>query len=129
MADTGVVFGKPETRSVKIDTNLTDKEYFLVTMDTTDEHVVNLAAAATSVLFVLTEGANGSASDVKQGTIVTGGYTKVKLGGTVSAGGKITADSNGKGVAATTGNNVACIALANGVDGDIIPVVVDQAIA
>lgn len=128
MADTGVVFGKPQTRSVTIDTNLADKEYYLVTMDTTDEHVVNLAAAATAVLFILIEGSNG-ATTATRGTIVTGGYAKVKLGGSVNAGAKLTADSAGKAITASSGNNVACIALAGGVDGDIIPVVVDQAIA
>lgn len=128
MADTGVVFGKPETRSVTIDSNLTDKEYFFVTMDTTDEHVVNLAAAATAVIFPLIEGGNG-ATTATRGTIVTGGQTKIKLGGSVNAGAKLTSDGAGKAVTASTGNNVGAIALAGGVDGDIIPVLVDQAIA
>lgn len=128
MADSGVVYGKPETRSVSIDTNLADKEYFFVTMDTTDEHVVNLAAAATAVIFPLLEGANG-ATTATRGTIAVGGQAKMKLGGSVNAGAKLTSDGAGKAITASSGNNVGAIALAGGVDGDIIPVVVSQAIA
>ena len=38
-------------------------------------------------------------------------------------------DGAGKAITASTGNNVGAIALTGGVDGDIIPVIVDQAIA
>ena len=59
----------------------------------------------------------------------TGGVAQVKLGGTVSAGGKIKSDASGFGVAvATTGTvnqNSIGTARLDGVSGDIIPVQID----
>ena len=120
MADTGNFFGDTITRTVLCDTDLSAKQYYLVTLDSSDDNVVNLAAAATSVQFVLTEGANGSAASPKVGSIALGGRTKVTLGGTVGAGVPFMSDGNGKAIAATNGKYAAGILLKGGVSGDIV---------
>lgn len=63
-------------------------------------------------------------------TVMLLGLTKLLLGGTVVAGGKIASNGSGVGVAATTGNTVIATALTGGVSGDIIEAVVPgQALA
>jgi hypothetical protein len=70
--------------TVTIDTNLADKAYHFVTLDTTDDKVVNLATAATAVPFILVEDGDGSSTAVT-GSIIVSGRTKVKTGGAVTA--------------------------------------------
>lgn len=50
------------------------------------------------------------------------GVTKVEAGGTVTVGQKIQSDNAGKALTAATGDHVLGKALASGVAGDIIPV-------
>lgn len=50
------------------------------------------------------------------------GVAQLELGGSVTRGGEVTSDANGKGVAAVSTNFVGAIALSSGVVGDIIPV-------
>ena len=108
------------TLTVRIDTNLSSKEGYLVTMDTTDDLVVNLAAAATSSLFVLEQGADGSSAETVGVIALPGSVTKVKAGGAISAGDKITSDGNGAGIATITDkNNYAGFALENAANGDM----------
>lgn len=47
------------------------------------------------------------------------------IAGTIQAGQLIASDANGKGVVATSGQNVGAIALDNGVSGDLLRVFVD----
>lgn len=129
MPTTGVVFGKLQTKTVILDSNLTDKEYFLVTFDTTDDNVVNLGTGATLPLYILVEGGDGS-STARVGTIVVPGtVVKVKTGGVVVAGDYLTSDANGKAVAAGTGDNYGAVAIENGANGDLILVVTALGIA
>lgn len=117
-------FGDLVTMTVTIDTDLSDKEYYLVNLETTGEKIVNIAAGATAPVFVLCEGGDGSTTSLK-GTIALSGRVKVKLGGTVAAGDKLT--SNGSGLAITTTtdtNNFGLIALEDGVANDIIDALV-----
>lgn len=110
------------TRTVKIDTNLSGKENLLVTLDATDEDVVNLAASGAKSAFVLSSGADGSTTPTI-GTIVGDGFVKVQLGGTVAPGDYLTpkSDGSGKAVACTTdGQAYSLIAMGVGVTGDII---------
>lgn len=127
MADTGVVSGKPETRSVKIVTDLSDKEYYLCNLDlTNDDEVDGLAADATKNAYILLETYDGSTNN-RTGVIATGGQSKVKLGGTVTVNDFIVPDGNGKGIAATADNQIyAAVPLQNGVSGDIIAVQVTR---
>lgn len=123
---TGVTTGTIQTRTVRIDSNLSDKTGYAVSLDATDFPVVNLLAAATSVPFVLLEGADGSAT-ATTGTIVTAGRTQVKLGGTVAPGDKLTATTNGVWIKTTTaGNNFGAISEEVGASGDFISVLVAQ---
>lgn len=121
MANPTGVYEKIEgfTRTVRIDSDLSAKEKYLVTLDTTDDGVVNLAAGATAPLHVLIEGADGSSNEAV-GTVATpGAYVKVKAGGSISAGDKITSDGSGKGIATTTDtNHYAGTAWENAASGD-----------
>lgn len=119
MAKTGIYEVVVATRTVRIDSNLLAKTNYLVTLDTTDDFVVNLAAAATAPLFVLTEGTDGS-SDEAVGTIaLPGSIVRVLAGGAISAGDKITANGSGEGIATTTDkNHVAGVAMENAADAD-----------
>lgn len=120
MADTGNLFGDTVQRSVIADSDLSAKQYYLVTLDASDDNVVNLAAAATAAQFVLTEGANGSSTSPKAASIAVGGRTKVTLGGTVGAGVPFMSDASGKAIAATNGKYQAGILLKGGVSGDVV---------
>lgn len=114
------------TASITIDTNLTDKEMYFVAPDATDDDVYNIANA-NDVCFPLSEGGNGATTAIK-GTIVLAGVTKLKLGGTVAQGDKLAADSAGKGVVAGDAAHYHAIAMAKGVDGDIIPVLISHGV-
>jgi len=60
------------TLTVRIDTNLADKEGYAVNFDATDDFVVNLATDQTLPPFVLMEGADGSVTPTT-GTIALPG--------------------------------------------------------
>ena len=120
--NTGIVTGRPETRSVQVTSDLTGKEYTLVKLAA--NNTVVAADDATAVPYVLTEGVDGSTTE-RTVAIVIGGRTKVKLGGTVAVGDRLTADSNGAAVATTSGGaEYGLTAETAGVAGDIIPVTV-----
>ena len=123
----GVVSNKPETRSVNLVTNLTDKENYFVNLDTTNQDEIDsIAAGSTEVPYILLEGYDGSTNN-RTGTIAIGGVAKLKLGGTVTANQFITSDGSGKGIACTADNEIyGAVALQNGVNGDIIAVKVVQ---
>lgn len=124
MATTGVVYGDTVTRSVTMDTDLSDKEYFLANLDTSDEENVDIASDASAFPFVLTDAGDGSSSDYL-GAIAIGGRVKVKAGGTIAAGDKLTSDSDGKAVATTTDtNHYGLIALEVGASNDVIEALV-----
>jgi hypothetical protein len=116
---TASLFGNTETRTVTIDSDLSSKAGFLVALDTTDDLTVNIASGATAFPFVLTEDGDGSSTAIS-GSIAIGGRVKVKLGGTVVPGDKITSDGTGKGIKTTTDtNHYGLIMLENGVTGDV----------
>lgn len=111
-----------DTRTVNIDTNLSGKENLLVTLDATDEGVVNLAASGAKSAFVLITGADGS-SVPTIGTIVTDGLVKVKIGGNVTPGDFLSPKSDGTGKAVTCtadGQAYSLLAMGKGVADDII---------
>lgn len=121
---TAQMFGDTVTMTVKIDTNLLDKEYYLVNLETTGDKVVNLATNAAAIPLVLAEGKNGS-STVDYGTVCVGGRVKVKLGGSVNAGDKLTSNGSGLAIATTTDtDHYGLIALEDGSANDIIDALV-----
>jgi hypothetical protein len=60
-------------------------------------------------------------------TVTYNGVSKVKLGGTVAAGARVTVNASGQIVAATTGDSVLGIALAGGASGEIGTVLIGAA--
>ncbi|MFZ5998058.1 MAG: DUF2190 domain-containing protein [Nitrospirota bacterium] len=113
-----------------------------------DDDTLSVASAASDELVGVFQHTTSAAGDDVR--VMITGITKVVLGGTVTRGGLITADANGKGVAAaqhthtenTAGTytqnattaaasavRVIGKALASGVSGDIIPVLLTPGIA
>lgn len=120
MSRTGVITAKPETLTLQSELDLSAKQYFLAKFDGSDDELLALATDASAFCFAIQEGYDGSSS-AKQEAVAIGGVTKVKLGGTVAAGAKLTADSNSKAVATTTDtNHYSLVALQGGVANDII---------
>jgi hypothetical protein len=93
-----------------------------------DDDTLSVAAASTDLLVGVFQHTTTAANDEVR--IMMSGISRVKLGGTVTRGNLITSDANAKGVAAApaAGVNAYIIgqALASGVDGDIIPVLLSQ---
>lgn len=84
---------------------------------------VVVGAAATDALIGVTVGSAKSGDPVSVRLRSAEGTSKVKLGGTVTLGAKVTSNGSGLGVATTTGGNeVVGIALEAGVSGDIIEI-------
>jgi hypothetical protein len=102
--------------------------YRIVKFGTTDDFVVQ-GAAATDALIGVVEGVAPALGE--RCTVVTHGIAEIKLGGTVARGGPVTSDATGQGVAAApaAGNNNRIIgfALASGVSGDIVNVLLAPA--
>lgn len=96
-----------------------------------DDTVVQAAAAADSVIgavsMVAVPGLGAVSGDRVDVELI--GIVDIKLGGSVTRGGLVTSDAAGKAIAATAaaGSNVraAGIALASGVAGEIIPVLLN----
>lgn len=108
------------TKAYKAGADLSAKQYFIVKLDT-DQDTVVLASAGTDFLIGTIENkpkANENASVLLRSGGATG---KVVLGGSVSAGNFLTADSAGKAVATTSGGDeILGRALKDGSAGDII---------
>jgi hypothetical protein len=91
-----------------------------VSFGTTDNQI-GMASASTDLLVgVSTE---QDTADTAVCDVIHLGEAKLVLGGTVSAGDRVTSNASGAGVTATTGT-VGAIALKDGVAGDVIPVIV-----
>lgn len=129
MADpTGTVYGAPVTITLTCDSDLSAKGNYAVNLDTTDERNANLAADSSKFPFPLIEGEDGSVSKA-QISVAVQGFAKVKCGGSVLPGDKLTADSAGKWVpTATSGEHYGAIALEIGATNDVIGVIVSQGV-
>jgi len=104
--------------------DLSAKLHFLAKVDPTDGDLILAAAGTDTVIGVITEAA---AAD-KPVTVQFGGLAKVKAGGTIVAGDRLTSDGSGQAIATTTaGNRVFGIALDAGASGNIVPVMLIQA--
>lgn len=122
-----ITTGNTQTISVNIATNLSAKSaHFVSIADNGQYPTVALLEAATSVPFILVEGADGSTT-ATDGTIAVSGITTLKIGGNVTAGDKITTTTGGVGITTITDrNNYGAIALESGASGDEIRVLVIQ---
>jgi len=89
-----------------------------------DDSTLSIAttSASDSLVGIFQHATSNAGDEVR--TMLTG-ISRIKLGGTVTRGQKLTCDGSGQGVAAapSAGSNVhvGAIALASGVSGDIIP--------
>lgn len=87
-----------------------------------DAKHVQVASAATDKVIGIAQNESSAAEDALE-IALPGGGGKALLGGSVSFGDFLAADSNGALVATTTANNkVIAQALSDGVSGDVIPV-------
>lgn len=93
--------------------------YRIVKFGSTDDYVVQAAAAGDSVIGVV-EGVAPSAGE--RCDVVLAGIAEVTLGGGVTRGGGVVSDASGKGVAAASSNRAIGYALASGMSGDVIPI-------
>lgn len=93
-----------------------------------DDDTLSSATAASEELVGVFQHATTAAGEEVR--VMLDGISKVVLGGTVTRGGQLTSDANAKAVAigAVAGTNYAVIgrAMASGVSGDIIPVLLAQ---
>lgn len=86
-----------------------------------DDDTVVVSTAASSAIIGASEETFDAATGERIDVIVAG-IADIKLGGTVARGAAVTSDGTGQAVASASGNRVAGIALASGVSGDIVPV-------
>lgn len=93
--------------------------YRIVKFGTTDDYVVQGAAATDSLIGVVetVAPALGERCDV-----VVCGIAEVSLGGSVTRGGSVTSNATGQAVGTAAGNRAIGVALASGASGDVIPV-------
>lgn len=99
---------------------------FLIAKFGADDDTLSQATSSTEELVgVFQHTTTAAGQEVR---VMLDGISRVKLGGTVTRGGLLTSDANGKAVAigAVAGTNYAVIgrALASGVADDIIPVLI-----
>lgn len=99
---------------------------YLIAKFGADDDTLSQATASTEDLVGVFQHKTTAAGEEVR--VMLSGITKVKLGGTVTRGGKLTSDANGKAVAigATGGTNYNSIgiAMASGVADDIIPMLI-----
>lgn len=100
---------------------------FLIAKFGADDDTLSQATASTEDLVGVFQHTTSAAGDEVR--VMLDGISRVVLGGTVTRGGLVTSDAAGKAVAigAVAGTNYASIgrALASGVAGDIIPVLLN----
>lgn len=58
--------------------------------------------------------------------VIIGGAAGITLGGTINAGVYVTPTTAGKFIAATTGQYAIALTLENGVDGDVVPAIIER---
>jgi hypothetical protein len=96
---------------------------------TSDDLTVGQAAAATDSLIGVANSVGIDAAGVTAGAtldVIVSGIAEIEFGGIVARGGPVTADANGKGVAAAPGagsnNRIIGFAMKTTASGDIAPV-------
>ena len=123
---TAPITGDIRTTSVRIDSDLSAKQYHAVDFDATDRNVVNLVEDGATQAFLLETGQDGSTTETV-GVIVRSGRTKAKIIGTVAAGDPLVPSTGGALIKATVDTEyIVANALVDGVTGDIIAVEANQ---
>lgn len=116
-------FNDGHTRSYLAGADLSEKQYYIVGLDTSNQNKVVLANAQTiPIIGVVDETGDGNGDRVRVRNVGTG--LKVLCGGNISIGAYVTADSAGKAIATTTaGDMVIGRAIEAGADGQVIEIV------
>ena len=112
--------GQGWDESYTVSEDLSAKQFFVLKEGTTTGSVLLADTAGGDVVGVLQDnGINGS-TNVAHALVRTSGETKVKIGGTITNGNPLQADTDGMAIIATSADLVFGKALESGVDGDII---------
>ena len=100
---------------------------FLIAKFGADDDTLSQATASTESLVGIFQHTTSAANEEVR--VMLDGISKVKLGGTVTRGDRLTSDANGKavavGVVAGTNYNSIGTALASGVADDVVPVLLN----
>lgn len=99
----------------------------IVKFGTTDDFMIQSAAAGDGHIGVFEGYGTSAPLGAVAGDrlhVTLGGIARVKLGGTVARGAGMTSDATGQGVAAAATNRAIGYALASGVIGDVIPMLI-----
>lgn len=112
---------KLETVTMIAGADLSSSQYLFVATNTTAKTVVLCGDGADAFGVLQDAPTSGQAC-----CVAIGGISKVKLGGTVAAGGVVSSGASGIGVASANGDYMLGIALAGGDSGHIIPVKLDK---
>lgn len=92
-----------------------------------NDNTLSTATAATDNIIGVFQHATTTALDEVR--VMLDGIAEIKLGvGGITRGGPVTSDATGLGVAAVSGNNIIGFAMASGVAGDIVPVLISPQI-
>ena len=112
--------GQGWDESYTISEDLSAKQFFCMKEGTTTGSVLLADTAGGDVVGILQDtGLNGS-TNAAHALVRTSGESKCKIGGTITNGNPLQADSDGMAIVATTADLVFGKALESGVDGDII---------
>jgi len=105
--------------SIKAGADLSSLQHYIVKLGSTEDTIEKSTAASDAILGVL----QNKPTSGQMASVAVGGITKVIAGGSVSAGNLVTADSNGKAIATTSGgDHVLGMALQAASTGDIFAI-------
>lgn len=102
--------------------DLSTKKYFILQMNTSSRVVLSGAGATIIPFGVTTEDVADGTTTAASVPVVQTGIAMVVAGGTVVEGAQVASDASGEAVAAASGDYVLGLCLEDGVDGDIVPV-------
>lgn len=107
-----------QTISCKAASNYASNQYYLVYISS--DNTITLASAASTEVFVLQD----NPASGYYGSIAISGTTKVKLGGTVSAGARVMATTDGSAITKSGASFSPGILLQGGVIGDVVEMLI-----
>lgn len=106
-----------KTKSIKATASFASKQYTFVTLDGSGQ-LATPSAGANAIGVIQDKPAAGDPGAV----CYPGDVTKVMAAGTISAGGDVSTDGNGKAVASTSGAYVLGMALSAGASGSLMDI-------
>lgn len=119
--------GMGQDESYTVSEDLSAKRFFVLKNGTTTGSVLLADTAGGIILGILQDTGVDGSSTVEHALVRVGGESMCKIGGTISIGDPLQADTDGMAIVATTADQVFARALEDGVDLDIIRVQVSDA--